>query len=144
MGPIHWCSQNFGVFDCSEYVARISSQHLSCPVSEFTGHWYSSIYESRRSEKVRIQGLYGVGVNNKQLCSNAKGLLLSAELIDTHELLFGKFDRWWQVIVGIQVSRVYRMCGRFTLQTFVGELVRVFQLIKLPTNLANRWNIAPT
>ena len=36
------------------------------------------------------------------------------------------------------------MCGRFTLHTSAGELVRVFQLIKPPTNLANRWNIAPT
>ena len=36
------------------------------------------------------------------------------------------------------------MCGRFTLHTSAGELVRVFQLIKPPTNLADRWNVAPT
>jgi len=36
------------------------------------------------------------------------------------------------------------MCGRFTLHTSAGELVKVFQMIKPPTNLADRWNVAPT
>jgi putative SOS response-associated peptidase YedK len=36
------------------------------------------------------------------------------------------------------------MCGRFTLHTSSSELVRVFQLIRPPTDVVVRWNIAPT
>jgi putative SOS response-associated peptidase YedK len=36
------------------------------------------------------------------------------------------------------------MCGRFTLHTSSIELVRVFSLIKPPSDLAPRENIAPT